>query len=66
MIFRHFYRADEARRTPGNGLGLGLVKAIADMHGFRVEARNVATGGARFTILCRGRISADGRQSVSG
>ncbi len=52
MIFRHFYRADEARRTPGNGLGLGLVKAIADMHGFRVEARNVASGGARFTIFC--------------
>lgn len=51
-IFQRFYRAERARQTPGNGLGLGLVKAIADMHGFQVEAGTVAGGGARLSILC--------------
>ncbi|MEO1638908.1 MAG: HAMP domain-containing sensor histidine kinase [Pseudomonadota bacterium] len=31
-IFERFFRADASRTTPGNGLGLALVKAIADLH----------------------------------
>lgn len=31
-VTQRFYRADNARSTPGNGLGLSLVKAVADMH----------------------------------
>jgi len=30
---RRFYRVEGARSTPGTGLGLALVKAIADLHG---------------------------------
>jgi signal transduction histidine kinase len=33
VIFERFYRADAARVTPGSGLGLNLVAAIADLHG---------------------------------
>lgn len=31
-LFDRFYRADASRNTPGNGLGLSLVKAVADYH----------------------------------
>lgn len=32
-IFRRFFRAEQSRHQPGNGLGLALVKAIAEVHG---------------------------------
>ncbi len=32
-VFRRLYRLGKSRTTPGNGLGLSLVKAIADLHG---------------------------------
>jgi len=31
-VFERFVRLDNARSTPGNGLGLSLVKAVADLH----------------------------------
>jgi signal transduction histidine kinase len=31
-IFERFYRVDAARRAPGDGLGLSLVRAIAELH----------------------------------
>jgi signal transduction histidine kinase len=35
-VFRRFYRLDISRTTPGSGLGLALVAAIADLHGARI------------------------------
>lgn len=36
-VFRRFYRLESSRTTPGSGLGLALVKAVADLHGASVE-----------------------------
>lgn len=36
-VFRRLYRVDKSRTTPGNGLGLSLVKAIADLHGAEID-----------------------------
>jgi signal transduction histidine kinase len=31
-VFQRFYRLEQSRTTPGNGLGLSIVAAIADLH----------------------------------
>jgi signal transduction histidine kinase len=36
-VFRRFYRLEASRTTPGSGLGLALVAAIADLHDARVN-----------------------------
>ena len=35
-VFRRFYRLEASRTTPGSGLGLALVKAVAELHGASV------------------------------
>lgn len=35
-VFEHFYRLDASRTTPGNGLGLALVAAVANLHGIKI------------------------------
>jgi len=36
-VFKRFYRLEQSRRTPGNGLGLSLVAAVARLHRARIE-----------------------------
>ena len=43
-VFQRFYRLDGARSTPGNGLGLSLVDAVARLHGMRVALEDNAPG----------------------
>jgi signal transduction histidine kinase len=43
-LFERFYRADSARTTGGSGIGLALVRAIADIHGGQVSASNAHPG----------------------
>jgi signal transduction histidine kinase len=37
QVFKRFYRLEQSRRTPGNGLGLSLVAAVARIHGAHIE-----------------------------
>jgi signal transduction histidine kinase len=43
-VFRRFYRLESSRYTPGNGLGLSLVAAVARLHGARIEMLDTAPG----------------------
>jgi signal transduction histidine kinase len=43
-VCRRFYRVDQSRHLPGNGLGLSTVTAIARLHDARLELRNAAPG----------------------
>ncbi len=51
-IFDPFMRGDgsRSRQRGGSGLGLAVVKAIADAHGGRVSCTASPLGGARFVI----------------
>ncbi|MEN0076738.1 MAG: sensor histidine kinase, partial [Paracraurococcus sp.] len=42
-----FFRADKARATPGSGLGLSLVRAVAHLHGGEVVLEDAAPARAR-------------------
>jgi signal transduction histidine kinase len=43
-VLDRFYRVDRSRTTPGSGLGLALVKAIADLHDASLELADNAPG----------------------
>jgi signal transduction histidine kinase len=43
-VFKRFYRLERSRRTPGNGLGLSLVAAVARLHGAHIEMDDNAPG----------------------
>jgi signal transduction histidine kinase len=43
-VFKRFYRLEHSRYTPGNGLGLSLVAAVARIHGARIEMYDNAPG----------------------
>jgi signal transduction histidine kinase len=43
-VFRRFYRLERERSSPGHGLGLSLVRAIADLHGATVSLEDNAPG----------------------
>lgn len=45
-----FYRGERSRTTPGNGLGLSLVAAVADLHGAALTIGN-ARPGLRVGVL---------------
>jgi two-component system, OmpR family, sensor histidine kinase MprB len=53
-VFDRFYRARSARGVPGSGLGLSIVRQVAESHGGTVQAESRTDGGT----LMRLRLSA--------
>jgi signal transduction histidine kinase len=43
-LCQRFYRVDQSRHLPGNGLGLSSVTAIAQLHGAHLRLRNAGPG----------------------
>lgn len=65
-IFDRFWRA-ERQHTNGSGIGLALVRRIAQLHDGEVRVEDRDDGGARFVLsvpLASGGISADSCESV--
>jgi signal transduction histidine kinase len=52
MIFEKFYRCEDelTRRTTGTGIGLSIVKYIAEAHNGRIEVQSVPGQGSVFTL----------------
>jgi two-component system sensor histidine kinase MprB len=55
FVFDRFYRAQSARGQPGSGLGLSIVRQVAEAHGGSVTAEPAAGGGTlmRLTLATK-------------
>ena len=49
-IFDRFFRADISRSTPGNGLGLSMVKAVAESMRGTISVKSERNRGSQFTV----------------
>jgi len=49
-LFDRFYRADRSRRQGGAGIGLSIVRQIAELHGGAVSAEPVRPKGLRIRV----------------
>jgi signal transduction histidine kinase len=49
-IFDRFYRTDKSRRAGGSGLGLSIVRQVAELHGGTVGATNANPRGLKITV----------------
>jgi two-component system sensor histidine kinase MprB len=56
-VFERFYRSAESRGMPGSGLGLSIVRSIAERHGGSVRAGSGDQGGAAFWLTIPGQPS---------
>ena len=54
LVFDRFYRSAAARAMPGAGLGLAIVREVAEAHGGTVAAENARGGGAVVRLSLNG------------
>ena len=57
-VFDRFWRSEEARTMPGSGLGLSIVRQIAERHSGSVVATTAPNGGARLVLRLPGGVHA--------
>lgn len=53
-VFDRFYRSPESRGMSGSGLGLSIVRQVAERHSGRVEVDDAPSGGARLVLWLPG------------
>ncbi|WP_395690177.1 sensor histidine kinase [Nocardioides sp.] len=56
-VFDRFYRSEESRSMPGSGLGLSIVRQVAERHSGTVDADVSPAGGARLVLWLPGSSS---------
>jgi len=61
LIFQRFWRRDR-QRSDGAGLGLSIVRGVADDHAATVAVDNLPGGGAEFTL--RFRLAEEGASAL--
>jgi signal transduction histidine kinase len=44
LVVKRFYRAADTAHVPGHGLGLSLVAAVAELHGFTLRIEDGGPG----------------------
>jgi two-component system sensor histidine kinase MprB len=55
-VFDRFYRSKESRTMPGSGLGLSIVRQVAERHGGTVTAGDAEGGGAAMRLSLPGTV----------
>lgn len=55
-VFDRFYRADKSRNTEGTGLGLSMVKAIADLHNSTIKLEKNTHSGLKVSLMLPSRV----------
>ena len=63
-IWKRFYRSDKSRHVEGNGLGLSIVKAVADLHGFGLTVQRLNPGCA-FEMHCHSQVTKPWRSTAA-
>ena len=56
-IFDRFYRSDASRSVQGTGLGLSMVKKIADLHGAELKLESEPGQGSEFRLIFKKLVS---------
>lgn len=56
-VFDRFYRSAESRGMSGSGLGLSIVRQVAERHSGNVEVGDAPSGGARLVMWLPGSAS---------
>jgi signal transduction histidine kinase len=65
QVLRRFYRLDHSRTTPGSGLGLSLVAAVAELHGAVLRLEDMRPGlRVSVTLALVGDVRASAPEAV--